>query len=187
MNRILLPLMLGLSLAPVLCWAAEPKAEEAKAIAEIGNVSGQESAETGEMGRELKTYLSAEFSPDCKILATGHDRGIIKLWDSATCERTATLDCKGDSVCSLSFSPSGKTLASAGHSGTIRVWDVASGKTATTLSGQAGNIDCMAFSPDGKSLASGSRDKTVWLWDMVAGKKIMSLSGHAEQCLLRLI
>ena len=39
MNRIVLPLLtLGLSLAPVLCWAAEPKADEAKAIAEIEKV-----------------------------------------------------------------------------------------------------------------------------------------------------
>ena len=35
MNRAILPLLLGLLLAPVLCLAAEPKAEEAKAIAEI--------------------------------------------------------------------------------------------------------------------------------------------------------
>ena len=39
MNRaILLLLTLALSLAPVLCWAAEPKAEEAKAIAEIESI-----------------------------------------------------------------------------------------------------------------------------------------------------
>ncbi len=41
MNRILLPLLLALSLAPVLCWAAEPKTEEAKAIAEIENLGGK--------------------------------------------------------------------------------------------------------------------------------------------------
>ena len=35
MNRILLPLVLTLSLAPLLCWAEEPKTDEAKAIAEI--------------------------------------------------------------------------------------------------------------------------------------------------------
>ena len=39
MNRMLM-LTLDLSLAPVLCWAAEPKAEEAKAIAEIRDLGG---------------------------------------------------------------------------------------------------------------------------------------------------
>ena len=41
MNRIILSvLMLGLSLAPVLCWAAEPNADQAKAIAEIEKLGG---------------------------------------------------------------------------------------------------------------------------------------------------
>ena len=41
MIRIVLPLLtVALLLAPVLCWAAEPKAEEAKAIADIEKVAG---------------------------------------------------------------------------------------------------------------------------------------------------
>ena len=41
MNRILLPLLaLGLSLAPVLCRAAEPNADQAKAIVEIEKMGG---------------------------------------------------------------------------------------------------------------------------------------------------
>jgi hypothetical protein len=41
MNRAILLLMLVLSLAPVLCWAAEPKVDEAKAIAEIEKLGGK--------------------------------------------------------------------------------------------------------------------------------------------------
>ena len=41
MNRVTFPmLMLGLSLAPALCWAAGP-ADEAKAIAEIKKLGGK--------------------------------------------------------------------------------------------------------------------------------------------------
>jgi hypothetical protein len=40
MNRIAFPLLLGLSLAPVLCWAAEPD-DQAKAIAEIEKLGGE--------------------------------------------------------------------------------------------------------------------------------------------------
>lgn len=35
MDRIAFPLLLGLSLAPVLCRAAEPNADQAKATVEI--------------------------------------------------------------------------------------------------------------------------------------------------------
>ena len=41
MNRATFPLLLGLSLAPVLCWAAEPNADQAKAIAEIEKLGGK--------------------------------------------------------------------------------------------------------------------------------------------------
>src|SRR5271157_3041520 len=41
MSRIMLPLLLGLSLAPVLCWAAEPNPDQAKAIAEIEKLGGK--------------------------------------------------------------------------------------------------------------------------------------------------
>ncbi len=42
MNRIILPLLaLGISLASVLCCAAEPEADEAKAIAEIQKLGGK--------------------------------------------------------------------------------------------------------------------------------------------------
>lgn len=42
MNRIVFPLLtLGLSLTPLLCWAAEPKPDEAKAIAEIEKLGGK--------------------------------------------------------------------------------------------------------------------------------------------------
>ncbi len=59
MNRaILLLLTLGLSLAPVLCWAAEPKTEEAKAIAEIEKLGGKVTRDEKKLQQAL---------PNCKI------------------------------------------------------------------------------------------------------------------------
>ena len=40
MNRLVLPLLLGLSLASVLCWAAEANADQAEVIAEIERLGG---------------------------------------------------------------------------------------------------------------------------------------------------
>ena len=71
MNRAILLLTLGLSLAPVLCWAAEPKAEEAKAIAEIEKLGG---------------YVTRdEKSPDKPVISVSlfggedADAGLVKL------------------------------------------------------------------------------------------------------------
>ena len=53
MNRAILLLMLGLSLAPVLCWAADPKAEEAKAIAAIEKLDGSVTFDENSPGRPV--------------------------------------------------------------------------------------------------------------------------------------
>ena len=53
MNRaILLLLMLTLSLAPALCWAAEPRVEEAKAIAEIERLGGKVTRDEKSPGKQ---------------------------------------------------------------------------------------------------------------------------------------
>jgi len=53
MNRIMLPMLLGLSLAPILCWAAEPKADEAKAIAAIEKLGGRVTRDEKSPGRPV--------------------------------------------------------------------------------------------------------------------------------------
>jgi len=52
-------LMLGLSLAPILCWAAQPNADQTKAIAEIENVGG--SKVTVDEKSPDKPVISVEF------------------------------------------------------------------------------------------------------------------------------
>jgi len=59
MTRItFLMLTLGLSLAPVLCWAVEPGAEQAKAIAEIEKLGGKVTRDKMSPGRPV---ISVEF------------------------------------------------------------------------------------------------------------------------------
>ena len=54
MNRAILPLLtLGLSLAPILCWAAEPNSEEAKAIAVIERLGGRVSRDEKSPGKPV--------------------------------------------------------------------------------------------------------------------------------------
>ena len=78
------------------------------------------------------------FSPDGKILATGHwytaDPGEVKLWDTSTGVLGATLPVlvKEGGVIRLAFSPDGKTLAgsvgplaSIKPPGIVVLWDVA--------------------------------------------------------------
>jgi WD40 repeat protein len=86
------------------------------------------------------------FSPDGKLVATGHQDVLVKLYDAATSSRVRFFDDKqatatdpmwesrGPAVLSLAFSPDGKTLASGGSSGHLFVWDVRTGKQLAHLS-----------------------------------------------------
>lgn len=54
MNCIVLPLlMLGLSLASILCWAAEPNTDQAKAIAEIEKLGGRVAVDEKSPGKPV--------------------------------------------------------------------------------------------------------------------------------------
>src|SRR5262249_45237625 len=98
--------------------------------------------------------LCVAFAPDSKLLASGDNRGGIKLWDLRTGTELRRLAGHGkESIHGLAFSPDGTTLASTAGDGTVRLWDVSSGEGKRTIK-LDGNLSGVAFSPDGSLLAS---------------------------------
>lgn len=63
------------------------------------------------------------FSPDGKRLATAHDDGLVRLWDTATGVGTLTLNGETGPVKSVAFRPDGRRLLSVSAEGTVVVWD----------------------------------------------------------------
>ena len=62
MNRIALSMLtVGLSLAPVLCWAAESNRDQAKAIAEIEKLNGKVTVDEKSPGKPVR---SVDFGED---------------------------------------------------------------------------------------------------------------------------
>ncbi|MFD8492345.1 hypothetical protein [Amycolatopsis sp. NPDC059657] len=117
------------------------------------------------------------FSPDGRILATGHDNEKVRLWDltgPGKLDLISTLDTPKDTVWSVEFSPDGRTLmASTGDLGPgIRIWSITDPRkpreltTLTNLEHRNNGFYQTDLSADGRTLAAASSDRTVHLWDM---------------------
>lgn len=125
--------------------------------------------------------LTAAFSPDESIVATGSASGTVSLWDMSTGDRVAELAGHDDWVRQVAFSPDGATLVSASDDKTVKLWNVAERSVLRTLTGHADWVLCAAFSPDGAVLVSGADDGEVRVWDLATGAALWSVDAHSKR------
>ena len=64
-----------------------------------------------------------------RLVATGGQDSIVRLWDTATRQPVGTpVNVDGSYLYSVAFSPDGRLIAAGSDMGTVRVWDVATGR-----------------------------------------------------------
>jgi WD40 repeat protein/Tfp pilus assembly protein PilF len=147
--------------------------------------------------------LSVAYSPDSRYLATGTQKGCVKLWDTKTAEVLAVLVSTGDEIHSIAFSPDGTLLAAAsgppGKPGSVQLWDTAARTKLRSFDGFTKPVLSLAFSPDGATLATGTaqyitqsqtplsrlfwikpgaQTAEVQLWDVSTGQERTVLPGE---------
>ena len=142
--------------------------------------------------RRASPKMSAAFSPDGTLIATGAADGTARLWDATTGEpRTDPLAAPG-AVLALGFSPDGRTFATGSLDGGARMWDVPSGRRREPDLLCSGRVKAIAFSPDSAIVATGGavedvdfqtgerriRGGEVRLWSAATGRALGATLSH---------
>lgn len=108
------------------------------------------------------------WSPDGVTLVSGGADGKLKLWNVATLQCTATLDCHADEprygkVYDCSWSPDGLTIAAGSSDKKVKLWNFAERSCVRTMTGHADAVFSVAWSPlPGHLLASAGGNFKLW-------------------------
>jgi len=109
------------------------------------------------------------FSPDGRILASGDNDGVIKVWDTGSGQCLTTLQSGPSPIGALAFRLDGETLLSSSSDETIMLWDM--GKKGSGCSRQVvpsqGLVNwtrAMVYNQDGSILAVGGNNHSIKLW-----------------------
>lgn len=144
------------------------------------------------IGRMDNYVRSVAFSPDNKLLVTGSEDKMIRVWDLASRRILRTLTGHRSEIYSLVFSLDGKEIVSGSGDRTSRIWNIEDGSLKKELiiddvrinenTGQPreAGVTSVAVSPDGKLLAAGSLDHVVRIWELATGKLLEKLRGHKD-------
>jgi len=109
-----------------------------------------------------KEIISANLSPNGKIIVLGSKEGTVKILTQKG-EEIPTFSSHNNWVMDVSFSPDNKVIASASADKAITLWSL-DGRPIQTFQGNQ-EILSVSFSPDGKMMASGNIEGTVTLWN----------------------
>jgi WD40 repeat protein len=110
--------------------------------------------------------LSASWSPDGRILASGMQDGSVHYWNIAASSQSQMRG-YGSKVALTSWSANGRMLATAADQQII-VWDFSGrgpeGSEPLQLAAHTARVTQLSFQPRGALLAAGARDHRVTLW-----------------------
>ncbi len=140
-------------------------------------------AEAGDDASSLPTAATTRvktlaFSPDGKLLATGHWFGTVRVTDIArgTVIRTFKRAHSGH-VTAVTFLGNGQLVSAGGDRGgpSLKVWDVATGRRVSKSAWKKGSTQsCLAFSPD-RSRAALAGIGYLFVWDCESGRAVHEL------------
>jgi serine/threonine-protein kinase len=124
--------------------------------------------------------LCLAFSPDGKLLASGHVDANVHLWDVER-GHEVPVKLRHDAVVgALAFSPDGSALATGSVDSSLRLWDVAAayaGEARRELHRQPASVTAVAYAGGGEWLITGHSNKVLRMLDARTGRLLASMRG----------
>jgi WD40 repeat protein len=129
------------------------------------------------LAADEKPVLSAVFSNDGALVATGSGDQTVRVWDAHAGSERLRVKCEAGPVNSVVFTPDSARLIFACGSKT-EVVDARSGKSLLEIAGHTDEISSVAVSANGARIITGSDDRTARVWNAANGALVATLAGH---------
>ncbi|KJH52858.1 WD domain, G-beta repeat protein, partial [Dictyocaulus viviparus] len=129
--------------------------------------------------------LTAQYSPDGSLLATGAEDGkvtsnYVKIWNVRTAFCTVTFDEHTSAVTGVCWTQSGKAILSASLDGTVRAHDLKRYRNFRTLvCPEPTQLGSLAVDQSGDIVVAAAKEAfQIFVWSMESGSLLDILSGH---------
>ncbi len=131
--------------------------------------------------RQPSWVTALSFRTDGSVLATGHDDGRVRLWDTGSASLIREWTSDNSPVSALAFSSDGHKLAVGREDRTLSLYDAVHGVDAGKLKGHTDRISSISWHPTTRYFATSSWDTTCRLWSVQEREQIFILNGQADQ------
>lgn len=143
-------------------------------------------ARLASLADHTEVVVSAAFSDDGMMLASGSYDSTVRLWGLTTsgewrCLEVLRAPAKISSVAWGEMEC--PCLVSGDHANTVRIWHSVTGACLDALHGHTDIVSTVDWCPVDQYVASGSHDNTVRVWSTVGGECLKTLKGHTDTVL----